>query len=57
MYIFHAQEVEFKGKKIITTRAEHRSKLDRLEQHKGCLIGDSEDIVHIDWSKEWHDDL
>ncbi len=35
------------------TLAEHKSKLDRLKRHEGCLIGDPEDIVHIDWSKEW----
>jgi len=21
---------------------------------RDCLIGDPEDIIHMDWSKEWH---
>jgi len=52
-----AIEIDFKGKKIVITLAEHQSKLNRLKRHEGCLIGEPEDIVHIDWSKEWHDDL
>ncbi len=28
------------------------SKLSRLKEHN-CIIGDPEDLVHMDWSKEW----
>lgn len=28
------------------------SKLERLQKHD-CIVGDPEDLVHMDWSKEW----
>jgi hypothetical protein len=30
------------------------SNLDRLVPHPGSIVGDPEDLVHIDWSGEWH---
>ena len=50
-------EVERKGKRLIIVPAEAVSKFDRLEPHADCIIGNLEDIVHIDWSKEWQADL
>ena len=56
-------EVEFKGQKFLIELAkyaesvEDTGKLTRLELHSDCLIGDPEDIVHIDWSGEIHHDL
>ena len=45
-------EVERKGRKLIITREPPRDKLDNLKR-RDCLVGDPEDIVHMDWSKEW----
>lgn len=28
------------------------SKLERLKKHD-CILGDPEDLVHMDWSGEW----
>lgn len=56
-------EIEFKGKKFLIGLVKHpesgedTAKLARLEPHPDCLVGDPEDIVHIDWSGEIHDDL
>ncbi len=56
-------EIEFKGKKFLIglvqyfESGEDTAKLARLEPHPGCLVGDPEDIVHIDWSGEIHNDL
>jgi len=29
------------------------SKLDRLRTRKNVFVGDSDDIIGMDWSKEW----
>lgn len=48
---------EFKGSVLTICVVEETDKLARLEPHPGCLVGDPEDIVHLDWSGEVHDDL
>jgi len=49
-------EIERKGKIIKIVPADKSTKLDRLVKHD-CLKGDMEDIVHLDWSEEWHGNL
>jgi antitoxin (DNA-binding transcriptional repressor) of toxin-antitoxin stability system len=48
-------EIERKGKtlKIVAVDAPHASKLARLVPHPEALVGDPEDLVHLDWSGEW----
>ena len=45
-------EVERKGKllKIVPFRPE--SKLHRLRK-RDCIVGDSEDLVHMNWLEHW----
>lgn len=50
-------QFEFKGKKLAITLVEPEGKLTRLEPHPDCLVGDPEDLVHLDWSGEMHHDL
>jgi hypothetical protein len=50
-------EVERKGRRIIIAPAEQGPRLERLEPHPGCIIGDPEELVHVDWSGEWRGDL
>lgn len=45
-------EVERKGKKLRITADPPRDKLANLKRCD-CLVGDPEDIVHVDWSQEW----
>jgi hypothetical protein len=45
-------EIERKGRKLRISSEPPRDKLDNLKR-RDCLNGDPEDIVHIDWSKEW----
>ena len=40
--------------KIICT--DRPTKLSQLSRHD-CIKGDPDDLVHIDWSKEWRHDL
>jgi hypothetical protein len=39
--------------KIVPVDAGHRGKLDRLKVRSDVLVGDPEDLVHLDWSREW----
>ncbi|CAN5693348.1 hypothetical protein BH18ACT7_BH18ACT7_20410 [soil metagenome] len=46
-------EVERKGRRIRISAVPERSKLDNLAPHPGYIIGDPDDLVHMDWSSEW----
>jgi len=50
--------IERNGKRLVIAPAadERRSKLDRLVPHPGYVVGDSSDLVEMDWSDEWHAD-
>lgn len=48
-------EIERKGIKIRLVPEKKKSKLERLVKHPGAIKGDSESLVHIDWSSEWED--
>ena len=50
-------QFEFKGQRLAIMLVESPSKLSRLERHPDCLVGDPEEIVHLDWSGEVHHDL
>lgn len=50
-------EVERNGARLRIAPVESASRLDRLRPHPGAIIGDEEDLVHMDWSGEWHPDL
>lgn len=47
-------EVERGGRRLRIVPAEAPSKLSRLSPHPGTIVGDPEDLVHLDWSGEWH---
>jgi len=46
-------EIERRGRKIRIVPVPPKSKLDNLIKRPGTIIGDPEEIVHIDWSGEW----
>lgn len=39
--------------KIVPVEESPKRKLDRLTTHPKALLADPEDLVHLDWSKEW----
>ena len=45
-------EVVRKGQILKIVPESKSSKLSRLKK-RDCIIGDPEDLVHMDWSKEW----
>jgi len=46
-------EIERKGRRLRLTATDAPSKLDRLVRHADAIVGDPEELVHIDWSAEW----
>ena len=49
-------EIDRAGKRLLLVPKEKRSKLENLVK-RNVIVGDPEDLVHIDWSKEWKGDL
>ena len=47
-------EIKRKGKRLLIAPAEPEKKLERLESHPDCIVGNPEDFVHVDWSGEWN---
>jgi antitoxin (DNA-binding transcriptional repressor) of toxin-antitoxin stability system len=46
-------EIERKGKRLQIVPEQPRSKLDRLAPHPGSIVGDPDDLIHMDWSEYW----
>ena len=46
-------EVIRKGKVLKIVPDKPVSKLDRLKKRRKVFVGDVEDIIGMDWSKEW----
>ena len=46
-------EIERKGKRLLISPAEKHRNLDCLEKHPDFIVGNPDDLVHIDWSSEW----
>ncbi len=52
-------EIERNGKLLVVVPKEPTEKgsgLDRLPRRKGAIIGDPDELIHIDWSSEWNPD-
>lgn len=45
--------VERNGKRLCIVPEAASPKLSRLTPHPDCIVGDPEDLVHIDWSEHW----
>ena len=50
-------EIERKGKRLLISPAEKHRNLDCLEDHPGFIIGNPDNLVHIDWTAEWKPQL
>ena len=48
-------QIERRGRrlKIVPADEPPRSKLDRLDPHPDAIVGDPQDLVHLDWSSGW----
>lgn len=45
-------EIERRGRRLRIAPLSERKKLDRLAPH-AVIVGDPEELVHLDWSHEW----
>lgn len=51
-------EIERNGKTlvILPKETEKESIWDRLPRREGYIVGDPDELIHIDWSSEWNPD-
>lgn len=49
-------EIERNGKTLVIAPKEEQSIWDRLPRREGAIIGDPDELIHIDWSSEWNPD-
>jgi antitoxin (DNA-binding transcriptional repressor) of toxin-antitoxin stability system len=49
-------EIDRAGQKLLLVPKEKRGKLHNLTR-RDVITGDPEDLVHLNWSKEWKGDL
>jgi len=49
-------EIELGGQHLVISPSEKKC-LDCLENHSDYIVGNPDDLVHIDWSAEWKTDL
>lgn len=51
-------EIERNGKTLVITPKEKESESfwDRLPRREGYIVGNPDDLIHIDWSSEWNPD-
>lgn len=46
-------EIERGGRRLRIVPVDPQAKLTRLSAHPNTIVGDPEDLVHLDWSNEW----
>lgn len=49
-------EIERNGKTLVISAKETESFWDRLPRREGYIVGDPDELIHIDWSSEWNPD-
>ena len=49
-------EIERNGKILVIAPKEEQSIWDRLPRREGAIVGDPDELIHIDWSSEWNPD-
>ena len=49
-------EIERKGKIVVIAPKEEWSRWDRLPRREGAIVGDPDELIHMDWSSEWNPD-
>ncbi len=49
-------EIERGGKTLVIAPKEQSSIWERLPRRKGYIIGDPDELIHVDWSSEWSPD-
>jgi hypothetical protein len=47
-------EIKRNGKILVIAAKEEVSFWDRLPRREGFIVGDPDELIHIDWSSEWN---
>ncbi len=47
-------EIERNGKILVISPKQEQSIWDRLPRREGFIVGDPDELIHIDWSSEWN---
>lgn len=48
--------IERNGRLLRIVPDDPPSKLDRIVAHPGFVVGDPDELVEMDWSRDWHPD-
>jgi hypothetical protein len=51
-----ALEIERKGKMLVIAPKESGSIWEKLPRREGAIVGDPDELIHLDWSSEWNPD-
>lgn len=46
-------EIERRGRRLRIVPVDAAPKLERVSGHDDYIVGDPEDLVHVDWADEW----
>jgi antitoxin (DNA-binding transcriptional repressor) of toxin-antitoxin stability system len=49
-------EIERKGKIVVIAPQEQQSLWERLPRREGYIVGDPDELIHMDWLSEWNPD-
>ena len=49
-------EIERNGKTLVVAPKEQESIWERLPRREGFIVGDPDELIHLDWSSEWNPD-
>jgi len=49
-------EIERNGKTLVIAPKEEQPFWDRLPRREGFIVGDPDELIHMDWSSEWNPD-
>jgi Antitoxin Phd_YefM, type II toxin-antitoxin system len=49
-------EIERNGKTLVILPKEKETIWDRLPRREGFIVGDPDELIHMDWSSEWNPD-
>lgn len=49
-------EIERNGKILVIAPKVRESIWDRLPRREGAIVGDPDELIHMDWSSEWNPD-
>lgn len=49
-------EIERNGEILVIVPRKTETIWDRLPRRKGFIVGDPDELIHMDWSSEWNPD-